>query len=128
MNATELRIGNLVHVKNRKYSLEDDLLVATVYSVAEYKDGMYSVGCEIGEYVAYGQLDRDVAPIRFNEEWARNFGYKNLNEMASCFCVDSVIKIDEQDMWIHLMNLSVHEVQNFYHALTGVELQPTIVE
>lgn len=130
MKASELRIGNLVMIKN-------DLLPETngkiyrVLGIEEKNDyefeestGVVSL-CPINpDWRRYNQFDEFVEPIPLTEEWLLKFGFK---KRYKAFAKGDFTFIENSGMAYKLsivdnMPKYVHQLQNLYFALTGEEL------
>jgi hypothetical protein len=130
IKANELRIGNLVSFKNADYN------VCRVQSI--FITHFRAVNIENG--VDYGDsLRTKYQPIPLTEEWLLKFGFqRNDNtKMSDSFYWIMIggselhINPDNGVVWIrrneNIFNnpclvKNVHELQNLYYALTGVEL------
>lgn len=109
MDATELRIGNLVSI--------------SVLSFGDYKKGdIYQISYE--DFVDEDAFD----PIPITEEWFERWGYEHHTEaLAELFdlSVDHLgfhldIHVDD---WLNVwQSMSVHQFQNWWSANTGEEL------
>lgn len=130
MKASELRIGNLVMIKN-------DLLPETngkiyrVLGIEEKNDyefeestGVVSL-CPINpDWRRYNQFDEFVEPIPLTKEWLLKFGF---NERYKAFAKGDFTFIENSGMAYKLsivdnMPKYVHQLQNLYFTLTGEEL------
>lgn len=123
MKATELRIGNWVHIGGKDtqvYELYSDVLTTTL------DKGMY-------EYI-YGVVD----PIPLTEEWLIKFGFGRPKNNGSFYWIKlsaSLFNINPDNgvVWINTpagepfnnpaLIEYVHQLQNLYFALTGKELE-----
>jgi hypothetical protein len=107
MKANELRIGNYVYDTLGKVNKID--LEAITYIVKE--------------------LHNQVKPIPLTEEWLFNFGFEigyNQKKMLDVYCKDFGLLIERSNsnnFYYKNVNIhSVHQLQNLYFALTGIEL------
>lgn len=121
MKAQELRIGNWLRSWNFNYRVESF----------------------DKEYVYFDhETDRsydEVEPIPITEEWLVKFGFEKLPNSNATFQIlrdgpghDFTLEWDEDieawdvyledNFWIQVPILSVHQLQNLYFALTGEEL------
>jgi hypothetical protein len=106
IQAKELRIGNWVR---------------TVFPINKKPFQVYPM--------AFKQMPTDMnhniildtwEAIPLTEEWAVEFGYECLVDMACSFASESKYRIEITSEDLKKMN--VHEAQNLYFALTGKEL------
>jgi len=152
IQATELRIGNLVNVENYKYHPKLKNIPLCVSGINPTlgldQEPSYSISLEhINQkpntyYVSYSQLIWFIKPIPLTEEWLLKFGFG-----PSPFCVHGdfqkgyilVRKVNNGDFknkdlqwtcelntetdWVDLVKMPyVHQLQNLFFALTGEEL------
>lgn len=127
MEIKELRIGNLVYLKNNMPSY--------FMSISGFNnDIIYSNNPSL-------RTDRqitieDIEPIPLTEEWLFKFGYKKFLDMFTIydeFYLESIrAQYINKDGWharigndMHTMCeiIYVHQLQNLYFALTGEELK-----
>ena len=109
LSAKDLRIGNWYNsVKfNQHVTCElSDLRELYIMSDGAYNDP---------------PIDEMFEPIPLTEEWAIEFGYECLVEMACDYSDES--KYDIEITSVDLVGLMVHEAQNLYLDLTGKELE-----
>lgn len=136
MNATELRIGNLVNTINRngEVHLPDDI----VFKVQEI--GFDCILCEFGKNPACEKTlpvfsHFDLSPILLTEEWTKKLGcytksdwdYKE-NLVYSLngkfyYVIDTYFDSDDAYGYVEIEVKYVHQIQNLYFALTGEELK-----
>ena len=116
LSATELRIGNLVTDK---------------WSVGKYPFKIVSIGKNICHYFGNQEFSakyEDLEPIPLTEEWLLKFGLLKTREGSFLLGSYELIKYENSYRVLLPKNgiLStikfVHELQNFYFALTGEEL------
>ena len=107
MKANELRIGNYVYDTLGKVNKID--LEAITYIVKEPHN--------------------QVKPIPLIEEWLLKFGFEigyNQKKMLDVYCKDFGLLIERSNsnnFYYKKVNIhSVHQLQNLYFALTGIEL------
>lgn len=107
MKASELRIGNYVYDTLGKVNKID--LEAITYIVKEPHN--------------------QVKPIPLTEEWLLKFGFEigyNQKKMLDVYCKDFGLLIERSNsnnFYYKKVNIhSVHQLQNLYFALTGIEL------
>ena len=115
MKANELRIGNYAK----------GLFGETVSLKAIYEDG--TLGWQDGEGTTYGPMK----PIKLNDGWLINLGFKyleehtcyNKNEHDVALYKSGVIEFIPFGNGDYPINIQyVHQLQNLYFALTGEEL------
>ena len=143
MNATELRIGNLVNVIER--NAEVHLPGSTVYKVQEI--GFDCLLCEIDKNpLTQTTLPvfaaRNLSPISLTEDWLLKFGFQiheNGHSIIAGFGSNPVTNydylvmikkytgMDEEDIWFYRNKYHklhyVHQLQNLFFALTKKELK-----
>ena len=104
MDANELRIGNYYNYYDRPFKLDGGFLA------------MY----------LQNEIDPFLAPIPLNEQWLLDFGY------LPCCIRDYHFEIKGHTIWLchdlfmcdknGIILKHVHQLQNLYFALTGLEL------
>lgn len=133
MNASELRIGNLVKINN-DFLPETHGKTYIVYKLQKTFDfdfppsaGIVSVTDKVN---TYSQFDQFIEPIPLTEEWLLKFGF----ELSKTHCTlwmgngfPFIIEKITDYWWVCDMNITskvyyVHHLQNLYFALTGEEL------
>jgi len=126
MKAEELRIGNLV------------MSHGTIDTIVGVDDTTY--GSAIVSLEKYGNGETEIEPIPLTEEWLLNFGFDNdeisyhkrvellVGDIVSMFLFKtykgyglSISTLDNQIGYFEY----VHQLQNLYFALTGIELTLT---
>ena len=128
MKATELRIGNLVGIKETALHADGCNHSEAIFKIEEIKkDGVQFKGYHANEYY------KDLKPIQLTEQWLLDFGFKVKGEFY-----------DKGQLSILLANLKdnhpngrvyynswaivqsqpkyVHQLQNLYFALTQEKL------
>ncbi len=113
MRVEELRVNNWVSVfKDTKYQVQ---AIAYNTVMLKYND----------EQLLYPSIDQ-IHPIPLTEEWLLKFGFKLYEDFwikdyfISLHKDGSVYESDDLPICINLQQ--VHQLQNLYFALTGVEL------
>ena len=116
MKASELRIGNLVNVRDE---------IVPISSLSNLNCSTLIKGCNFAErHFAYD----NIKPIQLTEEWLLRIGFvpnpyqdRYENEVMHVEC-NKTRGITE--LWIDKMPhiQYVHQLQNLYFALTGEEL------
>jgi hypothetical protein len=135
--ASELRIGNLVEYPNwNNDGSKAYFKIRDIY----FDDGR--IGLTNGSIIIPATKLAYLKPIPLTEEWLFKFGFEKLNtKMSDCFVFqkglwrvaikDNIEKTYEWVLWHERISpptwcLSrfeyVHQLQNFYFALTGKEL------
>jgi hypothetical protein len=123
MKATELRIGNWVYNK---------------YGVVRYVYGMWKDGVELSDdETGINDLDYnedEVFGIPITEDWLINMGFETSKTMDKFFVKDNSIGISVADDKFRFIQGNfvcqliireiefVHELQNLYFAIKGIEL------
>jgi len=131
MNAKELRIGNLVTVADKEAIWE-------VYAVERFVRVIDLEGNK--EFIPY----RDLRPINLSHEWLERMGFQKLYMEDGDFFYEldlfgpdsklTLIEGDKNGMVEVCLSFSenevrfqyVHQVQNFYRAVTGKELKISV--
>lgn len=124
MKANELRIGNWVHSPFYK-----DYEIVALSVLGEGNELFFK---SLDYYPKSCRL-KDIKPIKLNDLWLLRFGFKLFNDGGEL--------VGDDMFWIHpkmkgsvnhgtyIWNICgvkiryVHQLQNLYFALTGVELQ-----
>jgi len=137
MNVKELRIGNLVKLNADELNkLEEESNVENVFKIDKldiHGDiSLYHEEEMLYEYTS----DSLINPIQLTEEWLIKFGFKitiNTSYSSGRAIEYNVCRKDDitynslQDLWwigvLHPKIKYVHQLQNLYFALTGVELK-----
>lgn len=132
MNATELRIGNLVDIINRSNKVHLPCnVIKIVGSVGLFRADLYDITKSISQQDEY--LDEslvDVCGITLTEEWLKKLGFERIQgwyfyEHSHWIAIelypdgDFALRIREHQVNIYQ---HVHTVQNIFHSLTGTEL------
>lgn len=144
MKENELRIGNFVTVNNPEFrpDLKDIAFeVKAIHesfsrSSYEYGVGLKHINMIPNKYYEYpSQLIGYINPINLTEEWLTKFGFEEDAESKSWSILTTLDKYDYQfevsnkyqeyfqPDFARMDIKYVHELQNLYFALTGVELQ-----
>ena len=148
MEATELRIGNLVTIDNNENWEDLKHIPMAVVGLKQKEDNKYSINVEKAyedDYWCEGfsQYGRFIEPIPLTEEWLLQFGFEkdenkpfhfirleeyNLQVMVNGFSGT----LDKDPYWFCSIvgtnnqttfnKMYVHQLQNLYFALTGEEL------
>jgi hypothetical protein len=135
MKANELRIGNLVELNNPNYRPKDTGKTFHIWKIDSMDDSCNGVCAEDMPYAeVFGQFLKHIKPIPLTEEWLVKFGffekYKstsnrwNIGGFELHDCEDDDEKL--QGVFLYDFKLEVkyvHQLQNLYFALTGVELE-----
>lgn len=122
MDATELRIGNLVQTKQG------------VFQIA----GIHPDGLWIRPFLsveAFSPKLKEIQPVRITEEVLQRFGGRSFNTQRyyfayglSCIidedgdCRVYIKKHDTDHIWFNTINFA-HQLQNIYQAYVGKELE-----
>jgi hypothetical protein len=106
MDATELRIGNLVNAIN---NYEDIFIVNSIYGKT-----VLNISCN--EFKNYDTYIKDIKPILLTEKWLLKFGkinwlYKDTHGYYTAF--------NNKRIYFKF----VHSLQNFYFCVEQKELQ-----
>ena len=129
MKATELRIGNLVGIKETALHADGCNHSEAIFEIEEIKkDVVQFKGYHANEYY------KDLNPISLTEQWLLDFGFKNeigyyskgaflisLADDASCFFKDGRVYFNSRII-IENQSKYVHQLQNLYFALIGEDL------
>ena len=135
MKISELRIGNFVTIDNpiSWLSMKGIPLTVTgienIISEEDKKMFSHSEGRILmkSEFENYRQFSQFVVPIPLTEDWLHNFGFTKKGEFwfeKNGITVESTTKGIVYFLYPSVLRLkSVHQLQNFYFALTGEELE-----
>jgi len=108
MKASELRIGNYVHM---------DMSI----------DDIEVVRLKIGDLASFAIEARELYPIPLTEEWLFLFGFENTRYGFVIMLNDGYLRIwDNEITWCgnRMKEIKyIHQLQNLYFALTGEELK-----
>jgi hypothetical protein len=120
MKATELRVGNYIQdcfdVKKREVRQLD---LEDFSAMLNYRNSNHP-----NTYIA----------VKINNEWIKSFGFENSKNQDKFFTKDNTIGISTADDKFRFIQGNfvcqivlrefeyVHELQNLYYAITGVEL------
>ncbi|WP_407430596.1 hypothetical protein [Arcticibacter sp.] len=137
MKAQELRLGNYVNVTRTDQSpFRIDLIEHAC-------EGHCKAGMNVHKYeTPWGLIDghpltwelKDMSPIPLTEEWLLKFGFKEYDQFGWEHSLNvGAIKLYTRSSYGHIyMELEgiylgdsikyVHQLQNFYHGITGQEL------
>lgn len=128
MEAKELRIGN--------YITHPGLQADVVKEIFAHDKKGYAVKTD-GYHIAYYMENKGselVKPIPLTEDWLIKFGFENDETTSYRWYKDDyehhlfAIDIDDKeirlhdDLWLSIKCEYVHQLQNLYYALTGIEL------
>jgi hypothetical protein len=144
MEAKDLRIGNFVNLKNWQDEISifgdfeisqsqlDDLIYkghgfATILGIIKNEVEISAYGCDLDYYNF-----KEILPIHLTEEWLLKFGFikiekhhvfyiSTINPMFK-FCPDIHSAAWDNQMLRRVKIQYVHQLQNFFFALTGEEL------
>ena len=130
MNQNELRLGNIVTINNVKHRPNESgnlfLVVGISYSNIRISSGTYD----------FGQLPDFIVPIKLTEDWLVKFGFKRVScGIGWDEISNGIVQLNEvptnkgkliafnyaTDKYNYLKY--VHQLQNLYFILCGVELQ-----
>jgi hypothetical protein len=134
MNATELRIGNLVNYYNENIIFE----VIGIDKLGLIVKSLHTNEILIEDEETWIELDQ-FEPISLTEEWLFKFGFEknaidretvifnqiNSTEKLQLFngrIIYSILGVSQYE-WSEAKILMVHQLQNLYFALTGKELK-----
>jgi len=143
MNANELRLGNLVIIKNNNLP-EVNNRISTVLGIQQREekdfpdsDSVICFNCD-GSWVNYYQLNEYIKPIPLTEEWLLKLGFDKLY-YHSVYSQPNANIFSKRGYFIkHYKRMDVeyyrfvredvtikyvHQLQNLYFALTGDELE-----
>jgi len=140
IQATELRVGNLVMTNNSKYRTNDVGKIACVVSIDsennfEDKKGTATVYLIDDKYKdTHGQWLHFYEPIPITEEWLFKFGFVDghkCEEYHNFIILDPffIVAYKKNNYHLHVygkFNIEIkyiHQLQNLYFALTGKELE-----
>ena len=136
MEASELRIGNLVDFVNRTNPLTRPLdTPLVVMEVTQIVIKCYPFSQSLHKVLKYNSIWlADVEPIPITEEWLVGFGFKKICEiyeyndlfrfnLKNCE-IEIYLADNNRNRWMYWDNSIeyVHKLQNLYFALTGTEL------
>ena len=126
MKANELRLGNYLKAINNT--------IDTFQLFGMYNERYLLIG---DEYNNYDTTIKDIKPIEITEQWLVNLGFARIfKDLKGCYidksekymiCKSDVNSFDififgyEEDLYITTLTF-IHQLQNLYFALTGVEL------
>jgi hypothetical protein len=126
ISANELRIGNFVH------------WCGCPYHISKIDGNIYSIDLNLIATVSVMPgLNNGVSPIPLTEEWLTKFGFEEDAESKSWAILTTLEKFDYQfevsnkyqehfqPDFLRIDIKYVHQLQNLYFALTGIELQLT---
>lgn len=146
MKTQELRIGNLVTIDNPKYhpAMKDVPMVVTSISLrsnfdepgSEYAISLDQLNPKNRYAESFSQFERFIKPIPLTEEWAMRNGFdKGKSWYPHMILPNEFTKLifDENKKSIQIANTCgtqsgnfkceyIHQFQNLYFALTGIEL------
>jgi hypothetical protein len=135
MKPTELRIKNLVNINEltRIDNTNELPLINPLFKIERIdEDGEIIIYSEINNLHIHCDLE-SIQPIPLTEEWLLNFGFKKIgvNFQLKSFCLwyssseicyvwrfMNVWEIEGRKVCLN----NVHQLQNFWFALTGEEL------
>ena len=108
MEAKELRVGNLVFFPLK------DIPALILRDMFEYQNGLANL--------------EDYRGIPLTEEWLFSFGFKHYGQGEAIFCHKKIYLYYRNNIFyfhktIRFEILYVHQLQNLYFALTGLELE-----
>ena len=133
MKTTDLRIGNLIGIKETALHADGCNHSEAIFEIEEIKNDVVQFkGYHANEYY------KDLKPIPLTEQWLLDFGfnqsiegqwYVHFNEMCLTLYEDLpqyIVEIHDMEMdksSIFLMSIKyVHQLQNLYFALAQEEL------
>ena len=124
MEKTDLRIGNLVGIKETALHADGCNHSEAIFEIEEIKkDVVQFKGYHAGEYY------KDLKPIPLTEQWLLDFGFVNDSNLHYRWTMGDILiyDIDDNcicisDTWEFGMRKYVHQLQNLYFALTQEEL------
>jgi len=144
MNKNELRIGNFVGLNDSEWNgfnqffefmsnsevekfLKDDNKHAIVTSIASEIE-LEAYGTDLDYYAL-----PEILPIEITEDWLLKFKFKKTNydsyfQTKKWSDGQNIITVTDDECFVEMENTFhkrcefVHELQNLYYALTGVEL------
>jgi hypothetical protein len=137
MQASELRIGNLVDFVNRTNPLHRPLYTPLiVMEVTQIDIKCYPYGQSLHKVLRYNSLWlADVEPIQITEEWLVRFGFEKIGNFGYAirnFRLEYTKNLISKSIldcpfvfWINrevVRMKYIHQLQNLYFALTGTEL------
>jgi len=107
MEAKELRVGNLVFFPLK------DVPALILRDMFEYQNGLSNL--------------EDYRPIPLTKEWLLRLGFKHYGQGEAIFCHKKIYLYYRNNVFyfhktIRFEILYVHQLQNIYFALTGLEL------
>ena len=113
MKAKNFRIGNLIYVEDKIVKIERIQKNILGWDYKKYHFAIWDSLMSVN--------DNRIKPIELNDEWAENFGYECLVEMACDIANQSKCRIEITSE--NLKKMKVHEIQNLFFAITGNEFQ-----
>lgn len=125
MEASELRIGNIITVDNETHRPLETGYPHIVKEIRKESVVVTLIGVEL---IEYGQLYKYLKPVPLTEEWLKEFGYESIQELVSHFeeLVEEhtglYLNYYEDDGILFFKSLKVHELQNYWYWNTGKEL------
>jgi hypothetical protein len=136
MQASELRIGNLVDFVNRTNPLHRPLYTPLiVMEVTQIDIKCYPYDQSLHKVLRYNSLWlADVEPIPITDEWLVRFGFERIGNPNH---TPNWIWVKDGNRWVYQKfkdgsfklipykltgTPSIHQLQNLYFALTGTEL------
>jgi len=114
MEAKELRIGNTILYKGKVI----DISMVVLFQLYHLSDNHADSKKDKLQY----------EPIPLTEEWLLRFGFKHYGQGEAIFCHKKIYLYYRNNIFyfhktIRFEILYVHQLQNLYFALTGLELE-----
>ena len=132
MEARELRIGNLIDyegqylpvlaIDNERefFHTERNELIKCSITLGQYDDNGFM-------WTTNGRWLKRLKPIPLTEEWLLKFGFEPSNFKKGCYFLNGRLLVPKEGYYFDYgasVNLKhVHQLQNFYFALTVEELE-----
>lgn len=130
IEASELRIGNLVKINNPTYRKNDTGKTFHILKIDSENDSCNGVCIDDMPYAeSFGQFLKYIEPIPLTEEWFIKLGFQLFgnDDPLDRYWTTNILKgsIEELSLKYTLSGIKikyVHQLQNLYFALTGEEL------
>lgn len=144
MNATELRIGNLVSIEAEIVTIEDihEDGINQIIDSGWYGSWVVSYEGYFEDSYTFKNIQKQlILPIPLTEEWLPKLGVKNIGVNYNGGQIDISENLflivreykgtwnvylkekKNNDLLIEIINAKIHQIQNLYFTLTGEELE-----
>ena len=114
MEASELRIGNLVEYQSISGNYVNDIPKWTLLEILSV------------DILGADEFPDHYRPIPITEEWLLKFAFTKINSTwygHGNFRINISFDLEWAFNWMGISLNSVHQLQNLYFALTGIELK-----